>query len=519
MIPVCSTSNKSLVLNATSQKLPVAPTKARSKVDATSRYQKLSAATRKAKVTTREPPEKSGDQRTHNELEEEPVAARSQRGRQNITATGKSCKQCSGRRAACTWALVMLPAVPIIMVTRVAVDALPALCLLDQATENTRYQRVFRQYYRDPITFTQHSIPGLPSRVTHAAIAEILHASWQGEKIDELLDEYKQIRCLSSDGSRVEIWRQKQQGPETARPSQTMVLPPKWLATDVNGALGKRIYSNGFLIAHLLSTFLLFLLEACILSTSYAVLSRTFSSTKASMPVSTSIDLLSILETTGTWIAAVAFLIQFGRWIYNQINKVETSEKLQIKILAEEVKHTKQLQSIEQKIGDQNELRERHHTELLEVIERHPSWKQPVPHKGPGQQRCITGKWGVPSFDELRQRGKSNNAMQAFAQPSVQQASTQTETPSVANSSTQTTEPSPTESAERAESPESTRQADVTEPSNLINSIRQVCPQVIRRANHLAMFWGDADNGTIPGDLLAWCVCERLHYIDEQLRR
>lgn len=72
-------------------------------------------------------------------------------------------------------ALVMLPAASMAMVTRVAVDPFPAHCLLDQATENTyttkvypRHQRSFRHYYRDHITFTEHSTSELPSRVTHA---------------------------------------------------------------------------------------------------------------------------------------------------------------------------------------------------------------------------------------------------------------------------------------------------------------------------------------------------------------
>jgi hypothetical protein len=85
------------------------------------------------------------------------------------------------------------------------------ICLLDQDTENTyrikvypRHQRFFGQYYEKPITFTKHTTSELPSKVlleTHAAIAEILQASGQGEKIDELLRNWDDIRCLASDGS------------------------------------------------------------------------------------------------------------------------------------------------------------------------------------------------------------------------------------------------------------------------------------------------------------------------------
>ncbi|GIJ99064.1 hypothetical protein Aspvir_001188 [Aspergillus viridinutans] len=54
------------------------------------------------------------------------------------------------------------------------------------------------------VTFNQHANYELPSRVllaTHAAIAEILHASGQGEQIEELLHDWDAIRCLASDGS------------------------------------------------------------------------------------------------------------------------------------------------------------------------------------------------------------------------------------------------------------------------------------------------------------------------------
>ncbi|GIC84798.1 HNH endonuclease signature motif containing protein [Aspergillus udagawae] len=78
-------------------------------------------------------------------------------------------------------------------------------------TENTyrikvypRHQRFFDQYYEKPITFTMHSASELPSKVlleTHAAIAEILQASGQGEKIDELLRKWDDIRRPASDGS------------------------------------------------------------------------------------------------------------------------------------------------------------------------------------------------------------------------------------------------------------------------------------------------------------------------------
>lgn len=45
-------------------------------------------------------------------------------------------------------------------------------------------------------------------------IAEILHASGQGEQIDEILDEYKRIRRLAADGSKfLEIGQKKIQRP------------------------------------------------------------------------------------------------------------------------------------------------------------------------------------------------------------------------------------------------------------------------------------------------------------------
>lgn len=54
------------------------------------------------------------------------------------------------------------------------------------------------------VTLTQHTGHALPSPVlleAHAVIAEILHASGQGEQIDEILRDWDSIRCLSSDGS------------------------------------------------------------------------------------------------------------------------------------------------------------------------------------------------------------------------------------------------------------------------------------------------------------------------------
>ncbi|GFG25701.1 hypothetical protein IFM61606_05653 [Aspergillus udagawae] len=78
-------------------------------------------------------------------------------------------------------------------------------------TENTYrikvypwHQTFFGQYYEKPITFTKHTTSESPSKVLlemHAAIAEILQASGQGEKIDELLRKWDDIRCLASDGS------------------------------------------------------------------------------------------------------------------------------------------------------------------------------------------------------------------------------------------------------------------------------------------------------------------------------
>ncbi|EAW18238.1 HNH endonuclease signature motif containing protein [Aspergillus fischeri NRRL 181] len=67
------------------------------------------------------------------------------------------------------------------------------------------HQTLVDQFYEKPITFTTHSGSELPSKVlleTHAVIAEILHASGQGEeKIDELLRKWDDIGCLASDGS------------------------------------------------------------------------------------------------------------------------------------------------------------------------------------------------------------------------------------------------------------------------------------------------------------------------------
>ncbi|PKX98436.1 HNH endonuclease signature motif containing protein [Aspergillus novofumigatus IBT 16806] len=68
------------------------------------------------------------------------------------------------------------------------------------------HQTFFGQYYAKPITFTKNSASAseLPSKdllKMHAAIAEILQASGQGEKIDELLRKWDDIRCLASDGS------------------------------------------------------------------------------------------------------------------------------------------------------------------------------------------------------------------------------------------------------------------------------------------------------------------------------
>ncbi|KAF7174205.1 hypothetical protein CNMCM5623_006690 [Aspergillus felis] len=78
-------------------------------------------------------------------------------------------------------------------------------------TENTyeikmypRHQTFFDQYYKKLVTFTKQSDSELPSRAlleTHAAIAEILHASGQGKQIDELLYDWDTLRCLASDGS------------------------------------------------------------------------------------------------------------------------------------------------------------------------------------------------------------------------------------------------------------------------------------------------------------------------------
>ncbi|GIJ82631.1 hypothetical protein Asppvi_001140 [Aspergillus pseudoviridinutans] len=67
-----------------------------------------------------------------------------------------------------------------------------------------RHQTSFDQYYKKIVTFTKQSDSELPSRAlleTHAAIAEILHASGQGEQIDELLYDWDTLRCLASDGS------------------------------------------------------------------------------------------------------------------------------------------------------------------------------------------------------------------------------------------------------------------------------------------------------------------------------
>ncbi|KMK57868.1 hypothetical protein Y699_03288 [Aspergillus fumigatus Z5] len=71
------------------------------------------------------------------------------------------------------------------------------IALIPTDTDNTYkiktypwHQNFCDQFYEKPITFTTHNGSELPSKFlleTHAAIAEILHASGQGEKIDELL--------------------------------------------------------------------------------------------------------------------------------------------------------------------------------------------------------------------------------------------------------------------------------------------------------------------------------------------
>ncbi|KAH3069623.1 hypothetical protein KXV27_002697 [Aspergillus fumigatus] len=85
------------------------------------------------------------------------------------------------------------------------------IALIPTDTDNTYkiktypwHQNFCDQFYEKPITCTTHNGSELPSKFlleTHAAIAEILHASGQGEKIDELLREWEDIGCLASDGS------------------------------------------------------------------------------------------------------------------------------------------------------------------------------------------------------------------------------------------------------------------------------------------------------------------------------
>lgn len=54
------------------------------------------------------------------------------------------------------------------------------------------------------ITFQQHSDAALPSPEVlgvHCALAKILHASGMSERIDKIIQEREELKCLVNDGS------------------------------------------------------------------------------------------------------------------------------------------------------------------------------------------------------------------------------------------------------------------------------------------------------------------------------